>query len=151
MTEKKNKSVKDSLEALKVYATKLVEGKIPKEVLAAHTKWGEWVRESSSVYFEGAGIERYESCSLTKALPTQRNNDRFQLTVAEAEKYTKLKRVWQNEKKEYDKLKIDVEAAVFGARTYNRIGELFPEAVPFLPVSYAVPAINYPEIRKKIK
>ena len=99
--------------------------------------------------FRGAGIQSYESVQLTKDLPNP--EEHLQMKPHNAEKFIKLKRIHKEKKDELTKLELDVETAIFNARTYKRIAELFPEAVPHLPAVFPPPAINYSEIRKRIK
>jgi len=149
LTTKKQKQVTDAKVAVNEYITKLYEATIPKVIIDGFAKFPDFFKKSGILYIGGTGIQRWESVNITKSLP---NPDKtFELKQEQAEKFIKLKREHEKQTTEYEKLKLDVETAVFNARTYKRIAELFPEAVPHLPAVFPPPAINYSDIRKRIK
>ena len=77
------------------------------------------------------------SVNLTEALPT---NDSYsgslgELTKQEITTIQKLRTKSENIKKEYDQLRVELEAAIKTLRTSARVSANLPEAIPFLPKS----------------
>lgn len=149
LTVKKKNEVKESKKALDDYATQIYENTIPALVMQGFEKFPQFFDKKSYLYISGAGIQRSQSISLSKSLPHSGNV--FELNPKQAEKFIKLKRAWEDKKAELEKLELDIETAVFNARTYKKVAELFPEAVEHLPAVFPPPAINYADIRKRIK
>lgn len=149
LTSKKKEEVKKSKDKVSEFITTLFEANIPTSVMEAFTKFPKYFKNRSYVYLSGAGIQSYQSVQLSKNLPN--SEDYLEMKPHHAEKFIKLNREFEEKKKELKKLQLDVETAVFNARTYKKIAELFPEAVPHLPAVFPPPAINYSDIRKRIK
>lgn len=150
LTVKKKNEVKEAKKAFEDYVTQIYENTIPSLVMQGFEKFPQYFDKKSYLYVSGAGIQRSQSITLSKSLPHSGNV--LELKPKEAEKFIKLKRLWEDKKAELEKLELDVETAVFNARTYKKVAELFPEAVEYLPaVSPPPPAINYADIRKRIK
>lgn len=149
LTVKKRAEVKDAKDKMGEFVTALFEATVPTPIMESFAKFPQFFKRKGYVYLSGAGIQSYESVQLSKDLPNP--EEQFQMKSHNAEKFIKLKRAWEEKKNELKKLELDVEKAVFNARTYKRIAELFPEAVPHLPAVFPPPAINYSDIRKRIK
>lgn len=149
LCKEKYKIVEKSLLVLSEYIEKLRKDNMPTLILQGFQKFPEYFNRSQSIYIRGEGIKSYESQYSVNRLP--KKDDGLQLSKSESAKYISLKNNVTDTKLEYDKLLLDVQTAIQNARTYNKIAELFPEAVPYLPKKYPFPAINYSDIRNRLK
>lgn len=149
LTIKKKNEVKEAKKALEEYATQLYENTIPTSIMKEFEKFPQYFDKKSYLYISGAGLQRNQCITLAKSLPSSGNV--LELKPQQSEKFIKLKRAWEDKKSELEKLELDIETAVFNARTYKKVAELFPEAAEHLPAVFPPPAINYADIRKRIK
>lgn len=149
LCEKKNAELKECQNKLSFFLTDCYTRKLPKDILSAFEKNPHFFKTSKSFYIIGGGIAKYVSESLIKYMPC--NGDGITLTNSESDKFVKLRDIALDKKKEYKELVVEVENALLKCATYNKVKELFPEAVPFLPTVYPPPALNIDGIRKKLK
>lgn len=147
--EKKDKEIGKLQEKLKQVFTDAHLKTIPKVVIDAFEKYPNWLDTSKScrIKNEGFGWDYYY---FTKSVPCVENWT--EIDAAAAKEVSKLSNTISDLKKEYSKLKTDLEEALFALRTYKNITEQLPEAVPHLPQlsSSAAIMVDLATIRKAI-
>jgi len=119
---------------------------IPSQVMDAYDKYHEWFNKTESVYLNTNGFN-YEYLALTKNYPKQRNKYP-EFTAAESAKIRVQFDIVADLKKSIEKLKFDIETAVFNLRTYSNVEKEFPEAFKLLPAKQTTALIvNLKDIR----
>lgn len=149
LLEKKLAEVTEAENKIQFFITDIAKKSIPRlayELLESHK---EYLKTTSYKYLRGEGVQRWEQVKLLESVP---NNDiPLELTKVQADKYIQLQRKHKDLKEKYNTLLVDVETALIKCGTYKKVQELFPEAAPYLPTVYALPALNITDIRKRIK
>lgn len=103
---------------------------IPKDVQIFFTKFGSFCKPKCSVYVHGVGVKA-QYIQFGKSLPD--NNKNLLLEDKEADAFIKFEDAICDAKKDYKKLFLEIEAALYGYRTYKKVEENFPEAYALLP------------------
>jgi len=124
---------------------------VPKEVSECYQKHKEWFYTTSYVRFEGKGF-RYESVAIDENVIANKNSTAYlDLTDTIATKAKKLQNKWLEAQKELNKLQLDIEAALYGLKTFAQIEKNLPEAVPYLPKSTSLELmVNLDTLRSQI-
>lgn len=149
LCSKKKILLEESNNKLSFFITDIAKRKVPKEVAIAFNKNAKYINTKSCPYIKGQGISGYPHVKLIEAVPM--DSDTIELSTKEAEKYIQLKGIYNDNKKNYENLLNEVQNALLNCKTYNKVKELLPEAVAYLPPAYDPPALNFADIRKKIK
>jgi len=123
---------------------------LPKEVVLAFENAPNYFNTSNSVQISGNGFN-WQSLGFTKKMPVLRNCS-HQLSDKEASDFLKKYNTIEDKKSKCRDLIYEIETALFSLRSYKKIGEQFPEAIPFLPekITSAL-AINISDIQYKLK
>lgn len=97
----------------------------------------------------GVGLSKH-NITLKESLPY---GDTYSIKVNDdfAKKVLTLSDAVDDKRKEYERLKKEIEIALFNIRTYKNVLNVFPEAVPFLPkITTTAVAINLSSIRSSL-
>lgn len=150
LTKKQKDAYVEAEKKKSLFIEDLAKRKTPKEVTIAFEKYPHYFRTQKYIYVDGQGIVRGKNCiTLSESIPS--NGEHLSLSAIEAKKYVQLLHESEKLKATYENITKEVENALLACRTYNKIKELLPEAYPHLPVKYSPPALNFTDIRKKLK
>lgn len=133
-------------------ATAFYEQQTPKEVIAMKDLHPDYFQTRQRVDFAGHGF-RYEQVTSTRSVICNAGQTaNLALTPKIADKLTKAKAKWEKADKECQALKAETETALLNLRTFARISENIPAAIPFLPppMSNAL-VVNVDSLNKKLK
>lgn len=149
LTEKQALEIKELKTELSNKFTEIYLKTVPKEILDLHKKYPDFIETRSSFQMSGNGFQ-YQSLSLNSSFPAK--NHCFSPNEVDAKMLLKLLNEIDKKKSELSKLKTEVEALVFGLRTYAKVNSEFPEATPFLPKTItSALMVNISDLRKKLK
>jgi hypothetical protein len=154
-----NELVKSKKEKIKILESEfkkklyqMVLKNTPDDVVKFYKKHPNFMKTNFYVEISGNGFE-YQRITLDSSFPSK-NGDRFQLLpdVETAKELLSSFNQINDLKEQSDRLKSDLENAIFNLRTYKSVQENFPEAFLLLPkiVNNSV-AINLSDIRNRIK
>lgn len=102
---------------------------VPKEVLVVYNKYPQYFMGNSKyLYVNGEGIGYIKNVPLNK-----RDNYVIVQDPAIQSKLIRLRDEISEKGDELESLRYDVETALYSLKTYKRISEEFPQAIPFLP------------------
>ena len=152
MTEVKFKTVIELHENYREFIQAEYIKQTPKPMLDALKKFPSWIATTNCIQFEGFGIIR-ESVSVKVAVITNRGyyNGSLEIDAALAIKIIKLRDKYLDAKKKCLALRDKIETAINGLRTFAKIQEHLPEAVPFLPKSEGMEVmVNFSTLRQEI-
>lgn len=150
LTAGKQKDLNEKENSFREFCTVLAESKIPKFIAEAHKRSPEFFNNYQNVYFSGQGITYKGSKRLNRCIPASGSN--VQLSPEEAKEYISKLNALDQQEAELEKVRLDIEAALYGLKTYKKIAEFFPEAVPFLPAKTETSlVIDILKLRKSIK
>ena len=123
---------------------------IPKEVMDCYEKNPDFFNTTRSFYMYGKGWHS-ETIASSKKLPKNNFFSAEKLNEADSNKLLKERQLIDDKKLEAKKLLKEIEVALYSLRTYTRISEHLPEAIPFLPSATSTALqVNLSDIRKKI-
>jgi (2Fe-2S) ferredoxin len=94
----------------------------------------------------------YESFSLKESVVLKADNHYYtNISGENAKKIIKMHNEILDKKSEVSNLILDLEILLYSLRTYSKVSENFPEAIPFLPKKLTTGlSINISDIRKRI-
>lgn len=154
MLAKKGKEVNKLYKDFQQAVTDEYEAQVPDVVKKLMVEAIQYITFTSSISVAGFGFKNYHYVDLIKSIPCKSSGYDKGLKMT-AELGTKLKALltkYEVEKTKYDNLLSEIEVALFGLSSYNRIKEEFPEAIEYLPTTQSrALMINIDDIRKKIK
>jgi hypothetical protein len=131
--------------------TQFYEQQTPVEVKKTFDTHPEWFSTRQRVDFSGQGF-RYEQVTTTRSvICNQGQIATLPLTAKIADRLTKAKNKYEKADKECKALKDETETALINLRTFTRIRENIPAAIPFLPppMSNAL-VVNVDSLNKKL-
>jgi len=151
MTEKKRKELDLLNKNLSELAYELALSKINKSVIESFNKHKKYFKTFSSFKVIGNGFN-YEYFSFNNKLPCE---DIYSVTYEFDVKNSKKLLDLLNEKNKLSedliKLRNDIEIALIGLKTYNKIESEFKEAFVFLPIKVSTElTVNIDKIREKL-
>lgn len=150
LCEKKKDDLVEAESKLSFFVYDIAKRKTPKDVAIAFEKHKDYIRHGKFVYVSGQGISTWTSANLSESIPLK-SGGTIEFTQQEAEKFLELSNKALKAKSNYKELVEKVENALLSCRTYSKVKELFPEALPYLPPVYDPPALNFSEVRKALK
>jgi hypothetical protein len=153
-----NELVKSKKEKIKILQSEfkqklyqMVLQNIPDDVIKFHKKHPKFIKTNFYVEISGNGFE-YQRIALESEFPSK-NGERFQLLPdpETAKELLKSFNQIKDLKESSDRLKSDLERAIFNLRTYKSVEENFPEAFLLLPkIENNSVQINLSDIRNRI-
>jgi hypothetical protein len=125
---------------------------IPKEVVELKEKFPEYFSTAGYLNITGNGFN-YDQIKLEKrAISKGNGGSYYSPSPQDAKILMAMKNKVEDAKKSCQDLVREIENLVYHLRTYAKVSEQFPEAIPFLPnkpITTAL-AINIDDIRKKL-
>ena len=151
LTEKKQEQVKKLETDYQQYITECYLKQTPKEVTECFAKFPKWFEETSYVEFNGNGFNYERVAATERVIKNASYQANLEMTDKIAAKAKQLQNKWQNAQKELNKLRLDIETALCGLKTFTQIEKNLPEAVPYLPKSTSVELMaNLDTLRSQI-
>lgn len=153
LLSKKNDELSEMQKQLSAKALEFYLETVPSDVLNLYKKEPSYMQSASSITLRGYGFST-ENIYFGKNAPSKSQYSAYADLSQEANKTLRsLKDKVSDFKKEYDKTRIELEAALFSLRTYKNVEIHLPEATPFLPKKNDCTslAINFDDLRNKIK
>lgn len=114
---------------LQEYVTVQAERQVPAPVMALYSTHPRYVHTSGSQYFDQLG----DRVTFTRDVPTLRNRSALDLTDKISDQMLKLNHEYKDAIQIWKETKIQIEITLVNLRTYNRVKDQMPEALPFLP------------------
>lgn len=152
LTAKKREEVKELDAKFRTELKRMYVEDTPTEIKELAKKYPEYFEWRDRIGFYGTngfGYENYriEGTVITKAGSISYTN----ISPENAKKLNKLDNEIQDKKKELKDLVKELEILLYSLRTYSKVTEQFPEAIPFLPYkTTSALAINIDDLRKKL-
>jgi hypothetical protein len=152
LLEKKREVLKEKEKNISFRLRHMVEKHIPICVLDLSKKEPNYFTWSDNVSINGNGFN-YKHFDLDKEVPSKhRFNTLFEPNETEAKELSSLINMFEKEKEEIKNLQKEIEITLFNLRTYNKVSENFPEALPFLPKGQNTSlSLNLSDLRNKLK
>ena len=149
LTEKKAESSAAAKTELQRAFTEMYEQKVNPEILKLYAKHPSYFNRRTDFQVSGNGLS-YEWFETTKEMPCA--NAQFKPDADQAEELIKLKGVKDARDSELRKLRYELETVLWSLRSYKKIAEFLPEAVPFLPQKITTAlAVNVSDLRQRLK
>lgn len=146
----KRQDVQNQENKLKGIATGIYLKSIPTEVMQQFEKYPSYFKKRISFELKEHGFN-YERFSLEKNLPENSENYYIQVTAGDSSILRIEKDKVQDMTDELNRLRLDIENAIFNLRTYNNVEKEFPEAFKLLPKQQTTALIvNLKDIRCKL-
>jgi len=124
--------------------------RLSKEIKETFKKHKNYFYTRSQFQVSGSGFDYFYVNTLNE-VPYNRNSS-FVATKEDADVLLPLINNKKLLKGNYDKLIIEIEALLYGLRTYSKVISEFPEAEPFLPYNLSNKLmVNVSEIRNQLK
>ncbi len=150
LTAKKQDEIKKLDLKLKEQFEAVYLKSLPKDVVSAFENAPNYFNTSNSVQVSGNGFN-WQSLGFTKKMPVLRNCS-YQLSDKEATLFLKKYNEIEYKKSKCRDLIYEIENALVSLRSYKKISETFPEAIPFLPEKITTAlAVNISDIQDKLK
>lgn len=154
----------DTLESGITYALRdNALSQVPLSVMAAYASCPEYFKVSSSIrvshpdlnltgYWELRAFVSKDKMGYL-CIPSAGSIKLNNLSAKDIKSINDLFRKYEQLKKEYKKLKGDLETLIYGLRTYAKVTEKLPEAIPFLPAIKQNEglSVNISDIRNRLK
>lgn len=152
LTSKKRKELYELQERFKDELLKTYLEDIPKEIKELAQKYPYYFKKSNSISFGGCNGFSYEYFSLSESVIIKQSSSYYtEISSENAKKLNKIHNKIQDKKNEITELFKDLEIALYSLKTYSKVSEQFPEAIPFLPKSITTElSVNISNIRKRI-
>lgn len=127
---------------------------IPKAIIDASRHFPEWINSFSSVYVHGAGLNKsFQVDPMVIGRTTSQGSASFKADNDQSDAIQKITLEYENAKRDYDDILLEIENALINLRTFKNIEKEFPEAVPHLPTSNTNTSlmVNIDGLRAKLK
>ena len=150
----KREKLENLRKELSDYVTEIAKSHIPKPVNDMFKEYPEYVNSvSNSIQIEGEFIDNWslKHRHISETIPHK--NKPILVTKNQSKKIRNLFDKEERMRLEINKLRREIENAVFNLRTYSRCEKEFPEAFKFLPKKNITTAlqVNVQDIRSKLK
>lgn len=151
LTSKKFEEYQKLIEELSLKTFELYSATIPKEIIELSKKFPHYFDFSQHLNVTGNGFS-YDQIKISEKSVVRSGNKYFTPSPQDAKVLMTIKNKIEDAKKSYNDLAREIENLVYHLRTYTKVMEQFPEAVPFLPNKAITNAltINIDDIRKKL-
>jgi hypothetical protein len=151
LTSKKFEEYQVLIEELSLKTFELYSATIPKEIIESSKKFPDYFDFSHHLNVTGNGFS-YDQIKISEKSVVKSSNKYYTPQPQDAKALMAVKNKIEDARKSYKDLVFEIENLVYHLRTYAKVAEQFPEAVPFLPnkaITTAL-AINIDDIRKKL-
>lgn len=149
LTEKKAEDLQKSAEKISEVFEEMYKKTLSSEVLDLFEKHPSYFKSRTSFQLKGEGLN-YEYVCLNKGLPYSSNI--FTPTKTQAAELRKALDSIERKRKILHDLKTEIEITLWSLRSYKKIAEFLPEAVPFLPQKMTTAlAVNVSDLRQRLK
>lgn len=152
LTVKKNELISNLENKFKDELLRMYVKDTPKEIIELQKKHPVYFKMSNRISMGGINGFSYEIFKVDSQIILKQDNNYYTNISAEnSKKLQKIHNELQDKIKEVKSLIRDLEILLYSLRTYAKVSEQFPEAIPFLPkeVTTAL-SINISDIRKRI-
>jgi len=124
----------------------------PIEIKELEVKLPQYFEKRNRIGFNGTNGFGYEVYSIEGTVIATTNGAYYtKISTENAKILSSLNNEIQDKKKELNSLVKDLEVLLYSLRTYAKVSEQFPEAIPFLPFrTTSALAINIQDLRKKL-
>ena len=146
----KRQELKTEENKLSEIVTEVYRAKIPIDILMLFETKRKYFKTKNYLKINGNGFN-FTPFSMVGLLPD--NNDIYcsEFSVKECDKIHRQFNIVEDCKKEIDKLRFDIQTAIFNLRTYNNVEKEFPEAFKLLPIRQTTAlVVNLKDIRCKL-
>ncbi len=125
---------------------------IPEEIKELSAKYPEYFELRDRIGFYGTNGFGYENYKIDGSVISKAGSVNYlHISPENAKKLKKIDNEIQDKKKELKGLVRELEILLYSLRTYAKVSEQFPEAIPFLPYkTTSALAINIEDLRKKL-
>jgi hypothetical protein len=125
---------------------------VPNEIKEISVKHRKYFDFRSRISLNGVNGFGYESYSIDGEVIVPTSGAYYtNISSDNAKILKKLENEFQDKKKELNELIKDLEILLYSLRTYSKVSEQFPEAIPFLPFrTTSALAINIQDLRNKL-
>ena len=125
---------------------------IPSEIKELAGKYPEYFELRDRIGFYGTNGFGYENYKIDGSVISKGGSFNYlHISPENAKKLKQIDNEIQDKKKELKGLVRELEILLYSLRTYAKVSEQFPEAIPFLPYkTTSALAINIEDLRKKL-
>ena len=152
MLTKKREQLKSKKVSISEKLEHMILKTIPMGILDFSKKHPDYFKWADDVSINGNGFN-YKHFDLNKnVVSISRYRVAFEPNEQEAKELSNLINSYEKQEKELKELQNEIEITVFNLRTYNKVSENFPEALPYLPKGENTSlTINLSDLRQKLK
>lgn len=152
LTTKKREVVKELGKKFRSELKRMYVEATPAEIKELAVKFPQYFERRNRISFGGTNGFGYESYSIEGNVIVAPSDAYFtNISSENAKILKKLDNEIQDKNKELKDLVKELEILLYSLRTYSKVAEQFPEAVPFLPFkTTSALAINIEDLRKKL-
>jgi hypothetical protein len=152
LTAKKREALKELDVKFRSELKRMYVEDTPIDIIQLEVKFPQYFEKRNRIGFNGTNGFGYEVYSIEGTVIATTNGAYYTKISPENSKILKtLDNEIQDKKKELKDLVTELEILLYSLRTYAKVTEQFPEAVPFLPYrTTSALAINIEDIRKKL-
>ena len=152
LTSKKRELVKELDVKFRSELKRMYVEDTPAEIKELAVKHPDYFQFRTRIGFYGTNGFGYENYLLEGSVVSKNTSAEYcNISAENAKKLKKLDNEIQDKKKELKDLTRELEILLYSFRTYAKVTEQFPEAVPFLPYrTTSALAINIEDVRKKL-
>lgn len=152
LTTKKREALKELDAKFRSELKRMYVEDTPAEIKELAEKFPQYFEQRTRIGFGGTNGFGYEVYSIDGNVIAPVSGAYYTKISPENSKILKkLDNEIQDKKKELKNLVKELEILLYSLRTYSKVAEQFPEAVPFLPFrTTSALAINIQDIRKKL-
>jgi hypothetical protein len=152
LTSKKRELVKELDVKFRSELKRMYVEDTPIDIIQLEVKFPQYFEKRNRIGFNGTNGFGYEVYSIEGTVIATINGAYYTKISPENSKILKtLDNEIQDKKKELKDLVTELEILLYSLRTYAKVTEQFPEAVPFLPYrTTSALAINIEDVRKKL-
>lgn len=152
LTAKKREALVELNKKFRLELKKMFVEDTPNEIKELSIKYPEWFSFVDRIGFYGTNGFGYENYKIEGSVVSKGGSFYYtNLSPENAKTLKKIDNEIQDKKKELADLVKELEILLYSLRTYSKVAEQFPEAVPFLPYKVATAlAINIEDLRKKL-
>jgi len=147
LAEPKNLELKELKEKSIELVTSVIKSTIPSEIMEMYAKYPDFFNThyNTRINCAGFGYEYYKF----NTLPDDGDNPK--ISTQDGNKILSLAHKIEVKEKEYKQLRLEIETALIGLRTYSNVQKEFPEAFKLLPtITTTALTVDLKSIRCKL-
>jgi hypothetical protein len=152
LTAKKREVLKELNTKFRAELKRMYVEDTPNEIKELAEKYPEYFNFRDRIGFFGTNGFGYENYRVEGSVITKSGDNSYaNISSENASKLKKIDYEIEDKKKELKDLVTELEILLYSLRTYAKVSEQFPEAIPFLPYkTTSALAINIEDLRKKL-